>query len=134
MIQRLRLQERVSFVSGITDEELVREYAKASIAVVPSLYEGFGLPAAEAMACGKPVISTTGGALPEVVGNAGLLVPPGDPRQLANGICYLLSNPGLQKELGTKARTRMVEMFNWKAAAENTVEVYKKAIEDYAHS
>ncbi len=134
LIQKLRLQDRVSFVSGITDEELVREYARATIAVVPSLYEGFGLPAAEAMACGKPVISTTGGALSEVVGNAGLLVPPGDPRQLANGICYLLSNSGLQKELGTKARTRTVEMFNWEAAAENTVEVYKKAIEHYAHS
>jgi glycosyltransferase involved in cell wall biosynthesis len=133
LIQSLGLEESTSFVSGICDEELVREYAKASIAVIPSLYEGFGFPAAEAMSCGKAIVSTTGGALPELVGNAGLLVPPGDPKQLANAICYLLANPKLQREFGKKARARILEKFNWRLAAIKTVEVYKKAIEHHVN-
>jgi glycosyltransferase involved in cell wall biosynthesis len=97
------------------------------------LYEGFGFPAAEAMSCGKAIVSTTGGALPELVGNAGLLVPPGDPKQLANAICYLLANPKLQREFGKKARARILEKFNWRLAAIKTVEVYKKAIEHHVN-
>ena len=82
-IERLDLAPIVQCVTGITDDELARNYAQAEVAVVPSLYEGFSLPAIEAMACGVPLVATTGGALPEVVGtdgDTGLLVPPGRSR------------------------------------------------------
>jgi glycosyltransferase involved in cell wall biosynthesis len=74
------LSERVTFTGRITTEELVKHYCQAEVVVVPSLFEGFGLPAVEAMACGAPVVATTMGALPEVVGNdgAGVLIPPGE--------------------------------------------------------
>lgn len=75
-VEELGIGGLVTFTGRISGEEFVRQYVKASVAVVPSVYEGFGLPAGEAMACGVPVVSTTGGALPEVVGNAGILVPP----------------------------------------------------------
>lgn len=100
LIKRLGLENRIRFVSGISHEDMVMEYAKAQIAVIPSLYEGFGFPAGEAMACGKPVVSTTGGALSEVVGDAGILVPPKDVRELGNAIRHLLLNPSLQNEKG----------------------------------
>ena len=86
LIERLGLQDAVRFVSGVTTERIVELYAEAEVAVVPSLYEGFSLPAVEAMACGVPLVATTGGAVPEVVGTdgeTGLLVPPGDPDALA---------------------------------------------------
>ena len=75
LVQRLGIADKVRFVNGISTEQMVRYYAEAPIAVVPSVYEGFGLPAGEAMACGVPVVSTDGGALPEVVGDAGVIVP-----------------------------------------------------------
>ena len=75
LIRRLGIGDLITFTGRISDEEFVRQYARAAMAVVSSVYEGFGLPAGEAMACGVPVISTTGGALPEVVGDAGILVP-----------------------------------------------------------
>ena len=83
-IERLGLTDAVEFVTGVTDERIVELYAEAEIAVVPSLYEGFSLPAIEAMACGVPLVTTTGGALPEVVGPPArprMLVPPGRPRR-----------------------------------------------------
>ena len=82
LLNRLKIKDNVKFYSGIDTGELVHHYNKASVAVVPSLYEGFGLPAGEAMACGVPVISTDGGALPEVVGDAGIKVPKSDARAL----------------------------------------------------
>ena len=87
------------FVSGVSDDRMVELYAEASVAVVPSLYEGFSLPAIEAMACGVPLVATTGGALPEVVGTdgeTGLLVPPGDPGALAWALGRVLDDPALQ--------------------------------------
>ena len=75
LVAALGIADKVQFVSGISTEQMVRYYAEATIAVVPSVYEGFGLPAGEAMACGVPVVSTDGGALPEVVGDAGVIVP-----------------------------------------------------------
>ncbi|HAK63578.1 MAG TPA: glycosyltransferase family 1 protein, partial [Alphaproteobacteria bacterium] len=83
LLDRLGIKSRVRFVSGITDDEMRSYYAEATIAVSPSLYEGFGFPAGEAMACGVPLVATTGGALPEVVGDAGVIVPAGDADALA---------------------------------------------------
>ena len=94
-LERLGLTDAVEFVSGVTDERIVELYAEAEIAVVPSLYEGFSLPAIEAMACGVPLVTTTGGALPEVVGPSGeraMTVPPADPGALAQQIVDVLND------------------------------------------
>ncbi len=128
LIRRLKLDERVRFVSGLSNDELVCEYNRAEIAVVPSLYEGFGLPAGEAMACGTPVVSTTGGALPEVVGDAGVLVSPGDDRALAGAIGALLDDPARRRALGEAGRERIEQHFDWQRVAEGVVATYHKAM------
>jgi len=133
LIKTLGLEGRVRFVSGITTNELQRLYARSQVAVIPSLYEGFGLPAAEAMACGCPVISTTGGALPEVVGDAGILVPPADQTALALGIKELFLNEEKRRRLSRAGRKRMQVYFNWKKAAAHTAVVYFNAIHQQRH-
>jgi glycosyltransferase involved in cell wall biosynthesis len=99
------------------------------MAVIPSIYEGFGLPAAEAMACGVPVVSTTGGALPEVVGDAGLLIPPADSKALETAILSLLDDPAKRERLGKAGRERVLKQFSWEHTAEETVKVYQEAID-----
>ena len=131
MIRRLGIANHIIFTGHISDAEFVREYARATLAVVPSVYEGFGLPVGEAMACGVPVISTTGGALPEVVGNAGILVPPADAAALEKAIVNLLDHPDYAARLGWAGYKRVQNHFTWKKAAEKTVGVYQEAIRDY---
>lgn len=128
LIQKLGIGNLITFTGRIADEQFVREYARATAAVVPSVYEGFGLPVAEAMACAVPVISTTGGALPEVVGNAGLLVPPADDQALANAILKILKQPQLAQKLGQAGYQRVHQHFTWIKAAQKTVAVYREAI------
>ena len=131
LIRRLGIGHRISFIGRISDDEFVRQYARASMAVVASVYEGFGLPAGEAMACGVPVISTTGGALPEVVGDAGVLVPPRDPLALAQAMADLLDHPERAAELGRRGYNRVLRHFTWQQAAEKTVAAYHEVIRDY---
>ena len=131
-LERLGLEGAVRFVSGITDEEVVELYSQVSLAVVPSLYEGFSLPAIEAMACGTPLVATTGGALPEVVGNDGetaLLVPPGDPSALADALLRMLSDVRLRDRLGAAGRKRVLERFTWRTTAQGTAEQYQELLD-----
>lgn len=128
LVRDLDLGSCVTFTGRIEDREFARYYAEASIAVVPSVYEGFGLPAGEAMACGVPVISTTGGALPEVVGDAGILVPPGDATALETAIIGLLDNPEQREMLGKQGYERALNNFTWRNTAMNVVDVYREAI------
>jgi len=128
LVSKLNLDGLVQFTGRLTREELVRLYSRAKIAVVPSLYEGFGLPAAEAMACGTPVIATTGGALPEVVGDAGVLVPPRRPDALADAIKRLLNDKQSQQRMSEAGRERVKERFNWRQAARKTLEVYEEVL------
>jgi glycosyltransferase involved in cell wall biosynthesis len=131
-ITRLGLSDVVRCVSGITDEELARRYGEAEVAVVPSLYEGFSLPAIEAMACGVAVVATTGGALPEVVGTheeTGLLVPPDDPGALALAIGRLLDDPALRARLGAAGRQRVMSRFTWQVTARGTADCYRALLE-----
>ena len=111
-----------------SSDEFARYYARTTMAVVPSIYEGFGLPAGEAMACKVPVISTTGGALPEVVGDAGMLVPPGDTKALEAAILDLLDNPGKRTRLAEAGYDRARKNFTWLNTAKQVVEVYREAI------
>lgn len=129
LVHELALGDTVHFTGRIAYEEFARYYAEATMAVIPSLYEGFGMPAGEAMACGVPVISTTGGALPEVVGDAGILVPPGDAAALRDAITALLDDPEKCRVLGAAGLARVGQSLTWRHAAERTVEVYREAID-----
>jgi glycosyltransferase involved in cell wall biosynthesis len=131
LVGELGIGRWLEFTGRIDDGEFVRQYARASMAVIPSVYEGFGLPAGEAMACAVPVISTTGGALPEVVGEAGILVPPADPRALAVAIRALLDDPDRAARMGRAGLRRVLEQFTWRRAAEGTVAAYREAIGDH---
>lgn len=131
MIRSLGIADSITFTGRISYEEFVRQYARATMAVVPSVYEGFGLPAGEAMACGVPVISTTGGALPEVVGDAGILVPPADPDALQHAILRLMDDPDLAASYGKAGYERVQRHLTWEAAAQSTVDAYRKVIRDY---
>lgn len=133
LIKRLGLQGKIQFVSGISTEQLVDYYAEASIAVVPSLYEGFGLPAGEAMACEVPVIAAKGGALPEVVGEAGIQVPTADSDAIAAAVKDLLENPAKREQLAQAGRERIVQQFSWQVAAKTLSQYYLQVLEDYAN-
>ncbi|WP_328909921.1 glycosyltransferase family 4 protein [Streptomyces sp. NBC_00234] len=130
-IERHGLQDAVRFVKGISDAELVDLVRSAQIACVPSLYEGFSLPAAEAMATGTPLVATTGGAIPEVTGPDGetcLAVPPGDAGALAVALTRLFDDPELRARLGAAGRARVLANFTWARAALGTAELYRQAI------
>jgi glycosyltransferase involved in cell wall biosynthesis len=134
-IDRLGIGDAVRFVHGLSEAELVDLFGSAQVAVVPSLYEGFSLPAVEAMACATPLVASAAGALPEVVGPDGetaLHVPPGDPEALAAAIGRLLDDPQLAARIGAAGRARVVERFTWRAVAEATVRWYRTALEDPA--
>jgi glycosyltransferase involved in cell wall biosynthesis len=130
-IERLGLQGAVHFVSGVSDQRLIELYAEASVAVVPSLYEGFSLPAVEAMATGTPLVATRGGAIPEVVGDDGttaVLVPPGDAAALAITVGQLLDDPARRQEVGAAGRARVVERYSWERTARETADLYREVI------
>jgi glycosyltransferase involved in cell wall biosynthesis len=132
LVDRLKAHDYITFTGRIDDSDFARYYAQTTIAVVPSIYEGFGLPVGEAMACKVPVISTTGGALPEVVGDAGVLVPPGDAKALEVAIIDLLDNPSKRVRLAEAGYERVKKNFTWHNTAKQVVEVYREAIS--AHS
>jgi glycosyltransferase involved in cell wall biosynthesis len=128
LIDDLAIGDVVRTVSGIDDAALAELLASAEVAAVPSLYEGFSLPAVEAMACGTPLVASRAGAIPEVVGDAGELVPPGDAEQLAAAIAALLDDPDRRARLGAAARSRVEEKYSWAAVAAQTAAVYESAI------
>ncbi|HWC15154.1 MAG TPA: glycosyltransferase, partial [Actinomycetota bacterium] len=130
-IDRFAMSEHVTFEAEVDNLRLVELYATSEVAVVPSLYEGFSLPAAEAMASGVPVVATTGGALPEVVGTdgtCGTLVASRDAGALATAIAALLDVPAARARMGAAGRERVLRMFTWQRTAERTVDVYRQVI------
>lgn len=133
LVQRLGLGPHIDFVHGIPTADLVRHYAESTLVVVPSLYEGFGLPAGEAMACGAAVVSSDGGALPEVVGDAGVLVPAGDEAALAEAIDDLLADPARREALGRVARERILAQFCWRRAARDMTACYERVLAAHAN-
>lgn len=126
------LLDRVSFRSGLPEAELAALLGSAQVHVVPSRYEGFSLPAVEAMACGTPLVASSVGALPDLVGQssaaAGLLVPPGDAAALASGLAQLLEAPDRRTSMGAVGRRRAVDTYSWRAVARQTVAQYSAAI------
>jgi len=129
LVAELALGEKVQFVSGISDTDLAELVASAEIAVVPSLYEGFSLPAVEHMASGTPLVASRTGALPEVTGDAALLVTPGDAEELATALRRLHDSPRERERLSAAALARVHERFAWRAVARATVAEYLLAME-----
>ncbi len=124
-LNQLGLDDIVRFNQGISYKELVNLLASAEVAIVPSLYEGFSIPAIEALSCGAPLIASTGGALPEVAGphlETCLAVPPGDSDALADQIKYAFQNPDLCREIGLAGRQRVIEKWSWRESAITTAE------------
>jgi len=133
LLERLGLVGAVEFVTGVVQERIVTLYAEAELAVVPSLYEGFSLPAIEAMVCGVPLLATTGGALPEVVGPDGenaRTVLPGDPSALAAMILELLADPVQRARLGEAGRDRVLDRFTWRATALGMIENWRALLDE----
>ena len=130
LVRKYSLEDSVSFTGRLTTPELVEHYSRAEIAVTASTYEGFGLPAAEAMACSTPVVATTAGALPEVVedGVTGILVPPADSYALAGAIKLLLADEALRRKMGEAGRKRVERHFSWEQAAKRTLAVYEEVL------
>jgi glycosyltransferase involved in cell wall biosynthesis len=127
-IDELGLADHVHFVSGVSDERIVELYSEAQVAVVPSLYEGFSLPAIEAMSCSIPLVATTGGAVPEVVGpdnETAFLVPPGDSGALAHKLAYVMDHPRIAARVGEAGRQRVIDHWSWRHTAEKTVDEYR---------
>jgi glycosyltransferase involved in cell wall biosynthesis len=134
-VDKLGLRDIVEFTGKVEAEDIARAYAECTLAIVPSIYEGFGFPAGEAMACEVAVVSTLAGALPEVVGRdgkAGILVPPADAPALATAIGELLDAPERRRAMGEAGRRRVHELFSWRRCAERHVEVYREAIAERA--
>jgi glycosyltransferase involved in cell wall biosynthesis len=131
LIRKLGLTDCITHVSGVSDERIVELYAESELAVVPSLYEGFSLPAIEAMSTGICLVATTGGALPEVTGadnDTVLSCPAGDAEALAASIRRGLDNAELRNRVGAAGRTRVVERWSWKHCAQLTVDQYREVL------
>jgi glycosyltransferase involved in cell wall biosynthesis len=131
LIRKLGLTDCITHVSGVSDERIVELYAESELAVVPSLYEGFSLPAIEAMSTGICLVATTGGALPEVTGvdnDTVLSCPAGDAEALAASIRRGLNDAELRNRIGAAGRTRVVERWSWKHCAQLTVDQYREVL------
>ncbi len=128
LIGELSLGDRVRFVTGVSDAELAELVARTEVAVVPSLYEGFSLPAVEHMASGTPLVASRTGALPEVAGDAAMLVSPGDAEELAAALRRLQDSPAERERLSAAALERVRQRFAWSAVARATVDEYRRAI------
>jgi glycosyltransferase involved in cell wall biosynthesis len=130
--QEAGVADRLQVTGRVEVDELVRLYRRAALAVVPSRYEGFGLPAVEAMACGTPVVACRAGALPELMElvGGGLLVEKDDPQALAVGILELMNAPARRRELGAKARERVDAHLSWRRVAAVTAEGYAEVLDE----
>jgi glycosyltransferase involved in cell wall biosynthesis len=132
LIDRLGLRPHIDFVSGVSDERIVELYAEAELAVVPSLYEGFSLPAIEAMCTGTPLVATDGGALPEVTGTDGdtvLQCRAGDVESLAGALRRGLDDAALRDRVGAAGRQRVLDRWTWRRCAELTVDQYREVLD-----
>jgi glycosyltransferase involved in cell wall biosynthesis len=126
-VEALNLSNEVRFVGYVPAKDLPQWYNAASLFVYPSLYEGFGLPPLEAMACGAPVVTSTASSLPEVVGDAGLLVDPTNTEELAEAMGQVLADAGLREKLRGAGLAR-AHKFSWRTTAQRTVSTYRQAL------
>ena len=133
LIDALDLGDFITFRSGISESQIVDLYHSSEIAVIPSLYEGFGFGAGEAMACGVPLVTTHSGGLKDVVGDCALEISPASSEEIENAVTKLFNNHELKRELALKGRERMETKFDWKIAANSYVKTFRKVIEEFNH-
>jgi glycosyltransferase involved in cell wall biosynthesis len=128
-LKNLGLERDVVFLDYVHEDELPLLYNRADVFVFPSLYEGFGLPPLEAMACGCPVVAAGTSSLPEVLGDAGVLVSPDDEEEMAGAILQILTDEALRAELSERGLAR-ASGFTWAATARRTIETYLRIVDD----
>ena len=128
LIEDLDLNEKVIFKSNLSEEEIVGIYHTSQIAVIPSLYEGFGFGAGEAMACGTPLISTDSGGLKDVIGDSAVRIQSGSVTDIEKAIKNLFNDDERRRELSLKGRKRMEDLFDWKISASKYVKVFEEII------
>ena len=129
-LDRLSLHDAVRFTGAVPEAELIDLLQRASVVAIPSLYEGFSLPAIEAMACATPLVTTDAGALPEVVGDeAGLRVRAGDVGELTHALRRVLDSPELAERLGRAGRRRVLDHYTWRGTAQRTADWYAETLE-----
>ena len=126
LVDALGVRHRMTFTGKASVDDLVRHYSESEIALVPSVYEGFGLPAAEAMSCGVPVIASDGGALPEVVGDAGMVVPARDERAVADAVNMLMGDEKRLRAMTGAGIDRVKELFTWQKAVGDMIQVFER--------
>lgn len=131
LIKRLKLEEQVSFKTNLTKEEITHEYAKSSVAVVSSLYEGFGFPVGEAMACATPLVATNVASIPEITGSFAQLIPAEDEEAIYQGIKNIFQNPQKYKIQAELGRQHIIENFNWTKIGHAYEELLYKTINDF---
>ena len=131
LIKKLNLNERVIFKTGITKDEIAQEYAKSSVAIVSSLYEGFGYPVAEAMSCSIPLIATDVASIPEITDNFAILIPPKDSDAIRDSVRKILLEPDLYNKVAAKGRLHIINKFNWQTIGKQYEELMNKVIENH---
>lgn len=131
LVKKLNLNERVTFKTGITKDEIAQEYAKSSVAIVSSLYEGFGYPVAEAMSCSIPLIATDVASIPEITDNFAILIPPKDSDAIRDSIRKILLEPDLYNKVAAKGRLHIKNKFNWQTIGKQYEELMNKVIKNH---
>jgi glycosyltransferase involved in cell wall biosynthesis len=130
-LDRLALRDAVRFTGPVPETELIDLMQRAAVVAIPSLYEGFSLPAIEAMACATPLVTTDAGALPEVVGSkAGLRVRAGDVGELTAALQLVFDSPALAEQLGRAGRRRVLDRYTWRSTAERTADWYAEVLDE----
>ena len=131
LIKKLNLNDRVIFKTGISKDEIAQEYAKSSVAIVSSLYEGFGYPVAEAMSCSIPLIATDVASIPEITDNFAILIPPKDSDAIRNSVRKILLEPDLYNKVAAKGRLHIKNKFNWQTIGKQYEELMNKVIKNH---
>ena len=131
LIKKLNLNERVTFKTGITKDQIAQEYAKSSVAIVSSLYEGFGYPVAEAMSCSTPLIATDIASIPEITADYAILIPPKNPAAINDSIRKIFLKPNLYNEIADRGRQHIKTKFNWLFIGKQYEELMDKVIKNH---
>jgi glycosyltransferase involved in cell wall biosynthesis len=131
LIEELGIGDRIIFKTGLTKEEIAKEYASSSVAIVSSLYEGFGYPVIEAMSCEVPLIATNTSSIPELVGDFATLIPPMNENDLSEAIKNILTNFKKYKKIAESGRHHIIENFNWLKITQEYEDMIYKTIQDF---